>query len=179
MELRGRHAVVRPWRTTDLASLVRHADNPSVAKQLRDRFPHPYTVADGRAFLAWALSPSADPSNLAIEVNGEAVGGIAYSLGADVERFSAEIGYWVGESYWGRGLATEALVLVTEHLFARRNLLRLFAVPLADNAASLRVLEKAGYACEGRLRASCVKYGCARDQFLYARVNDAWKGVMR
>lgn len=179
MELCGRLSVVRPWRAGDAASLVRHANNINVSKQLRDRFPYPYTPADAKAFLDWARTGHADPGNLAIEADGEAVGGIGFSIGSDIERFSAEVGYWLGEAYWGRGIATEALMLVTFHLFDRVNLLRLFAVPLADNAASARVLEKAGYVREGRLRAGCVKDGVVRDQFLYARVNDNWKGVTR
>lgn len=179
MELRGSRAVVRLWRSEDAPSLVRHANNINVAKQLRDRFPHPYTPADARAFLDWARTGHADPGNLAIEVDGEAVGGVGFSIGAGIERFSAEIGYWLGEDYWGRGIATEALMLVTDEVFERVNLLRLFALPFAENAASARVLEKAGYVREGRLRAACVKDGVVRDQFLYARVNDNWKGATR
>lgn len=179
MELRGSLFVVRPWRAADAASLVRHGDNINVARQLRDRFPHPYTSADARAFLDWAGTGQTDPGHLAIEVGGEAVGGVGFSIGRDIERFSAEVGYWLGETFWGRGIATEALTLVTSHLFERLNLLRLFALPFADNVASARVLEKAGYVREGRLRAGCLKYGVVRDQFLYARVNDNWKGVTR
>jgi [ribosomal protein S5]-alanine N-acetyltransferase len=179
MKLRGRVAIVRPWRTSDAAALVRHGNNINVAKQLRDRFPHPYTPADARAFLDWAGSGQADPGNLAIEVAGEAVGGVGFSVGIDIERFSAEVGYWVGETCWGRGIATEALTLMTAHLFDRLNLLRVYALPFAENRASARVLEKAGYVCEGRLRAACVKDGAVRDQLLYACVNDDWKGVTR
>jgi len=98
--------------------------------------------------------------------------------GSDVERYSAEVGYWLGEEFWGRGIATEALQLLTQYLFAEEQLLRLFALPLADNAGSIRVLEKAGYEREGLLRASCVKYGERRDQLLYARVNADWKGTV-
>lgn len=176
MRLQGTHCVVRQWRMDDAEALVRHADNINVARQLRDRFPHPYTRANASIFLKAATS-AAEPSNLAIDVDGEAVGAIGYVPGIDVERYSAEIGYWLGESYWGRGIVTEALLLVTEHVFATANLLRLFALPFADNAASTRVLEKAGYMREAILRSSSVKYGQPRDQALYARVNDRWRGV--
>jgi ribosomal-protein-alanine N-acetyltransferase len=177
MVLHGTRAVVRYWRASDAESLVRHANNIEIAKQLRDRFPHPYTAADAKGFLAFAMRDEAAPSNLAIEVEGAAVGGIGFVRGADVERYSAEIGYWIGQAYWGRGIVTEAVSMVTEHLFRVMNLLRLFALPLADNAASVRVLEKAGYVREAVLRSSCVKYEKPRDQLLYARVNDRWKGV--
>ena len=158
----------------DVASLVRHANNINIARHLRDRFPHPYTEANAREYLKYASSLE-DQSNMAIEVDGEAAGAVGYVQGQDVERFSAEIGYWLGEALWGRGIVTEALSLMTEHAFGERNLLRMFALPFADNAASVRVLEKAGYTREALLRASCVKYGLPRDQLLYARINPAWK----
>jgi RimJ/RimL family protein N-acetyltransferase len=160
----------------DTASLVRHANNINIARQLRDRFPHPYTRQDALRFLKFASSTD-EPTNFAIDVNEQAVGAIGFVRHADVERFSAEIGYWLGEAYWRRGIVSEALVLVTEHVFDRTNLLRLFAVPFADNAGSIRVLEKAGYVREAILRSSSVKYGHPRDQALYARVNPAWRGV--
>jgi ribosomal-protein-alanine N-acetyltransferase len=173
MRLEGRLCAIRPWRESDAASLVAHANNINVAKYLRDRFPHPYTRKDAHEFLRYAAA-SPDPSNLAIEVDGAAVGAIGYVPGSDVERFSAEVGYWLGEAYWGRGIVTEAVVMLTEFAFTRLNLLRLFALPFADNIASARVLEKAGYVREAVLRSSCVKYGVPRDQLLYARINPDW-----
>lgn len=172
--LDGSVCSVRQWRKTDAAALVHHANNAKVARHLRDRFPHPYTTRDAALFLKHATAES-DPTNLAIDVGGTAVGAVGYVPGRDVERFSAEIGYWLGEDFWGRGIATEALQLVTAHAFTAMNFLRLFALPFAENAASVRVLEKAGYTCEGRLHSSSVKYGVPKDQLLYARVNAAWK----
>lgn len=161
----------------DAEALVRHANNANVANHLRDRFPHPYSRANAQAFLKAALS-APDASNLAIEVDGEAAGAIGYVIGTDVERYSAEIGYWLGEGCWGRGIATEALTLVADHVFGGANLLRLFALPFADNAASIRVLEKAGFVREGLLHSSGVKFGRPRDQALYARINPAWRGAL-
>ena len=161
----------------DAESVVRHANSLNVARQLRDRFPHPYTRANASAFLKATLS-APEASNLAIDVDGEAIGAIGYVPGVDVERFSAEIGYWLGESYWGQGIVTEALLLVTDHVFDAFNMLRLFALPFADNAGSIRVLEKAGYVREAVLRSSSVKYGEPRDQLLFARVNGNWRGVI-
>ncbi|HXW06534.1 MAG TPA: GNAT family protein [Vicinamibacterales bacterium] len=172
--LPGARCVVRAWRLQDADALIRHANNERVARQLRDRFPHPYTVADAIAFLK--STEAVLPANLAIEVDGEAAGGIGFVRGSDVERFGAEIGYWLGEACWNRGIASEAVVLVTGYAFDTFNLLRLFALPFADNVASIRVLEKAGYVREGLLKSSCVKYGHPRDQVLYARVNAAWHG---
>lgn len=173
--LRGTQCTVRPWRTSDAGSVVAYANNIKIARQLRDRFPHPYTLENARNFLASVSGRDSDGSNLAIEVDGEAIGAVGFVAGEDIERYSAEIGYWLGEPFWGRGIATEAVMLVTADLFVRVNMLRLFALPFADNAASARVLEKAGYLREALLRSSSVKYGVARDQFLYARVNDRWR----
>jgi len=114
-------------------------------------------------------------TTFAIDVGGEAAGGIGFSPGTDVERFSAEIGYWLGEAYWGRGITAEALRLVSEYAFHECGLLRLYALPFADNHQSMRVLEKAGYEREAILRASSVKFGKPRDQALYALINSSWR----
>ena len=100
----------------------------------------------------------------------EVDGGIGLIPGADIEQFSAEIGYWLGEPFWGRGIVSEALVMVTEHAFQRLNLLRLFAFAFTENVGSVRVLEKAGFIREGITRASVFKYGKAFDRVLYATV---------
>lgn len=169
--------MVRSWRMEDAEAVVRQANNINVARQLRDRFPHPYTRENANAFLK-AATTAAETSNLAIEVDGEAAGAIGYVPGIDVERYSAEIGYWLGELHWGHGIATEALLLVTDHVFSTINLLRLFALPFADNTGSMRVLEKAGYVREAILRSSSVKYGQPRDQALYAKINTRWRGAI-
>lgn len=174
MKLEGTHCIVRPWGLTDAQALARHANNINVARQLRDRFPHPYTLAAARAFLKQVVDVQ-PVTNFAIEVDGGPAGGIGYASGTDVERYSAEIGYWLGEAYWGRGIVTEAVSLVTEYVFAQRNMLRLFALPFADNVASARVLEKAGYEREGLLRQGSVKYGRPRDQLIYSRINPTWE----
>ena len=158
---------LRSWRTGDLGSMVAHANNRNVWINLRDRFPHPYTERDGRAFLKHTLAQHPETA-FAIAVDGNAVGGIAFQIMADVERVSAEIGYWVGEPLWGRGIATEALVAVTRYAVATHGLTRIYAVPFAWNTASCRVLEKAGYVLEGRLRRSAVKDGQVTDQLQYA-----------
>ncbi len=120
-----------------------------------------------RTFLGW-LATQPSPTVWAIEVDGEATGGIGIELHSDVERVSAEIGYWLGEPVWGRGIATEALRAVTFEAFKRYDITRLYAVPFADHPASVRVLEKAGYVKEGLMRQSAIKEGKIRDQLLYA-----------
>src|SRR5436190_5392448 len=142
---------IRSWRTSDIEPLVRYANNRKIAMNLRDRFPHPYTKADGQRFIR--AMRHADPETaFAVVVDGEAAGGIGFVLQQDVDRASAEIGYWLGEPFWGRGITTEALVAVTGHVIDRHGVTRVFAVPFAHNTASCRVLEKAGYVLEARLR---------------------------
>lgn len=176
MELIGPLVTLRPWRLIDAPSLVKYANNPHVARQLRDRFPHPYTAADARQFIQ-SIANARPTTTFAITLEGEAIGGTGFAPGADVERFSAEVGYWLGEPFWGRGFTTEAVRLVSDYAFQTCNMLRLFALPFADNERSIRVLEKAGYTREAILRASSVKHGRPRDQALYALVNAAWRGV--
>lgn len=167
MRLELSRCTVRRWTATDLTSLVTHANNRRVSAHLRDRFPFPYDLAHGQKFLDWiGMQPT--PTVWAIEVAGEAVGGIGVELHNDVERVSAEIGYWLGESLWRRGIVTEALQAVTAEAFRRFDITRLYALPFADNRASVRVLEKAGYTLEGHLRQSAIKDGTIRDQLLYA-----------
>ena len=160
-------STIRPWAVADAESLQRHANNREVSIQLRDRFPYPYTIDNARSFVGWATKQEA-PTVWAIEVDGEAAGGIGIELHTDVERVSAEIGYWLGKAVWGRGVATEALIAVTADVFTRFDLTRLYAVPFADHVASVRVLEKAGYVREGHLRQSAIKDGTIRDQLLFA-----------
>jgi [ribosomal protein S5]-alanine N-acetyltransferase len=160
--------IVRDWHTSDAPSLAKHANDRRIWRNLRDIFPHPYALADAEKFLAIVTAQS-PVTNFAIVVDGEAAGGIGYRLQSDVERVSAEIGYWLGAEFWGRGIMTSAVQAVTEYAFVHHpELQRLFAVPFAWSGASARVLEKAGYEFEGRMRRSAVKDGQVTDQLLYA-----------
>jgi RimJ/RimL family protein N-acetyltransferase len=159
--------VVRSWRPGDEDSLARHADDRGVWLSLRDRFPHPYTRTDAESWVRFAAGATPE-TNFAVAVGGEAVGGIGLLLRDDVERCSAEIGYWLGRAFWGRGLATAAVRGLTDHAFRTLALTRVYALPFADNTTSIRVLEKAGYQFEGRLRRAAVKDGQVRDQVIYA-----------
>jgi RimJ/RimL family protein N-acetyltransferase len=167
MQLTLKTCEIRSWQASDLESLVKYADNRNIWINLRDRFPHPYTARDGHAFLRHMRQQQPEMA-FAICVEDEAVGGIGFQLQGDVERVSAEIGYWLGEPFWGRGIATEALVALTDYAIVTHGLTRVYAVPFAWNAASCRVLEKAGYVLEGRLRRSAVKGGSVTDQLQYA-----------
>lgn len=158
---------VRSWERLDVASLALHANNRNVWINLRDRFPHPYTRSDARTFIRETRLQRPETA-FAIAVEGAAVGGIGFVVNVDVERVSAEIGYWLSEAFWGRGIMTDALVAVTAYAADAHGLTRLYALPFAGNAASCRVLDKAGYVLEGRLRRSAVKDGLITDQLQYA-----------
>jgi RimJ/RimL family protein N-acetyltransferase len=158
---------LRPWRAGDEASLVLHANNRDIWLNLRDRFPHPYTSADAEAWIRFASSKE-PTTNFAIDVDGDAVGGVGLLLHDDVERVAAEIGYWLGESFWNRGIMSAVVAAVTQYGFDRFSLTRIYALPNARNTASQRVLEKAGYAREGVLRRSAIKDGTILDQVLFA-----------
>jgi len=165
---------IRSWRSGDAPALARHADSRKIWLNVRDRFPHPYTLADAEAWVTMCLGQNPE-TQFAIEVAGEAAGGVGLFLQQDVERFSAEIGYWLGEAYWGRGLTTTVVRRFTDYAFATFDLCRIYASVFAWNPASVRVLEKAGYTFEGRLRCAAVKDGHVVDSLLYAAVRE-WKG---
>src|SRR5262245_8261789 len=129
---------VRSWRLDDVPSLARHANNRKIWINLRDAFPHPYGERDARTFIGRALE--AQPETVfAIAVEGQAAGGIGFTLHQDVERISAELGYWLAEPFWGRGIVTEAVRAVTRYAIEQHQLTRVYAVPYEWNAASCRV----------------------------------------
>jgi ribosomal-protein-alanine N-acetyltransferase len=169
MELKPNKCTLRAWQPGDEESLVHHANNKKVWINLRDSFPHPYTASDA---LSWIQKASAETPqrNFAIVVHGKAVGAIGFILKEDVYRRSAEIGFWLGEEFWGQGIVTEALSAVTEYAFANFDFCRLYACVFEWNPASMRVLEKAGYNLEARLKKAVTKEGKTIDEFLYAIV---------
>ena len=162
---------LRSYRSDDAPALAKYANNRNVSRNLRDRFPYPYRVEDAEVFIRYAREQ--DPETIfAIASDTEAIGGIGLELYDDVHRRSAQVGYWLGEPYWGRGIATLALRAVTDYAFIQFDLARLYAYVYEWNPASARVLEKAGYEYEGRLRKSITKDVQTIDQWLYATVRD-------
>jgi [ribosomal protein S5]-alanine N-acetyltransferase len=162
---------LRPWREDDAAALVHHANNRKVWLNLRDRFPHPYTIEEAHQWLERASKLEPETA-FAIEVSGEAAGGIGLEPQQDIESLSAEIGFWLGESHWGKGIMTAALRYVSDRALSGGSLVRLYGSVLEWNPASMRVLEKAGYQREGVLRKAAIKDGRIVDRILYARVRE-------
>jgi [ribosomal protein S5]-alanine N-acetyltransferase len=149
--------------------LALQANNRTVWLNLRDALPHPYTLDDARRWID-SLKEQNPVAYFAIVVDGLAVGAIGLTTGSDILRRSAEIGYWLGEDYWGRGIATDAVHRVSEYGFTELGLLRIFATPISWNAASFRVLERAGFQREGLLRSACVKDGNVVAMVMYSKV---------
>lgn len=163
--------VVRDWRCDDKAALVRHANNRKVWRNLTHAFPHPYTEADAEAWLAFAASGS-PRSHFAIEVDGQAVGGVGASRLEGIFAGTGEFGYWLAEPCWGRGIASAVARALAPALMSMLDLHRLEAAVFEWNPASMRVLEKAGFVREGVLRKSVVKDGRLIDRTMYALTAD-------
>lgn len=158
---------LRPWREGDQADLVRQANNREVWRNLTHLFPHPYTAADADAWLQIA-DRHGRSVHLAIEVEGRVAGGIGAIAGTGIAEGTADVGYWLGETFWGRGIATAAARAMVGHLVGLRRFARLQSQVFAWNPASMRVLEKAGFTREGVLRNSVTKDGAVIDSVLYA-----------
>lgn len=162
----GKLCTLRPLRSADAESLARHANDIRIWNNVRDLFPHPYKRTDADAFIA-TTSGKSPIQDFAVVVDGEAVGCIGYVPGTDVERVSAEVGYWLGEAFWGRGIMNEAVNALAEHIFSTTGIRHLLAPVFGHNTASMRVLEKAGFRKAGVLHNAAVKNGRLIDLHLY------------
>ncbi|HSI15177.1 MAG TPA: GNAT family protein [Chthoniobacter sp.] len=172
MKLTLSQSTLRSYRFTDVDSLVKHAGNYNVARNLA-AMPHPYPREHAVEWIG--IASSGQPETFfAITIDDQVVGGIGIKIG-DPHRpvigdHIGEIGYWLGETFWGRGIITEAVTALTDWAFTELGLVRLYAPVFAHNTASARVLEKAGYEFEGRQRARYFRDGEYIDGLLYAKV---------
>jgi len=158
---------LRPFRNSDLTSLVKYANNYNIAKYLTNQFPHPYTEEDGRKFISSVANN--DPVNVfTIEVNGEAAGAIGIFPQSDIHAKNAEMGYWLAEPFWGNEIITRAIGEMVEYGFKTFDIVRIFSRPFSTNPASQRVLGKAGFICEARLKNALYKNGEYMDELIYS-----------
>jgi RimJ/RimL family protein N-acetyltransferase len=174
MELELERSTLRSWRDDDAESLSKYANNRKIWRNLRDSFPFPYTLDEAEDWVDIAGSQEPE-TNFAIVVDDEAVGGVGLELKDDVFRKSAEMGYWLAEPMWGRGIVTEAVVEVTSWGFENIYLERIYAGVFSGNPGSVRVLEKAGYQREATLRNAIFKEGKVLDEIIYATWPDHWR----
>jgi RimJ/RimL family protein N-acetyltransferase len=160
---------LRPYRDDDAMALARLADDREVSRYLRDRFPHPYTFEDAQDWIARARAETESPPlTFAVAgAGGTMLGGIGLDRQTDVYRHSAELGYWLGRSHWGRGVATAAVEAICRYGFLEVGLRRIYACVFAPNTASSRVLEKAGFELEGRHLQAVSKDGELLDELMY------------
>lgn len=164
---------LKPWKQENVDFVARCADDREIARWLRDVFPHPYTRQDAEDFVRLCIEADEEQALFrVVRMDGQAVGSIALTRGTDVCRKSAELGYWLGRSFHGKGIMTQAVEQICALGFERWDIVRIFAEPYADNAPSRRVLEKAGFQMEGILRQSVCKWGKIQDSCVYAMLKE-------
>lgn len=169
MDLKSGNIVLRPLRLTDALRLSELANNEKISRNLRDGFPNPYTLADAENFLQ-RFSDQDPVTFFGIDFNGEYVGNISLVPGQDVYRKSAEIGYFIGEPYWNKGIVTKAVNLISEYGFNHLDIVRIHTGVFEYNAASMHVLEKCGFVKEAVFRKSVFKQGKLWDEVRYAKL---------
>lgn len=168
------HIMLRSWNKNDIIPLTKIADNPWVAMQLRDGFPNPYTTDDAEKWIDVVIEIPGQQRFFCIEVEGDVAGSIGIVLKSDVYRLNAEIGYFLGEPYWGKGVMTECVKALIPYIFEHFNIRRIYAEPYARNIASRRVLEKLSFRCEAVFRKNVIKNGIMQDSCIYALLKEDW-----
>ena len=162
---------IREWRINDKAALAENLNNLNVLNNLRDGLPYPYTEQDAEEFIRAMLS--SDKNNtfaFAITLDDKAIGSIGVFRQDNIHFHTAEMGYYIGEAYWGNGYATSAIKQVCRYVFEHTDIIRIFAEPFSHNIASCRALEKAGFKYEGTLKSNAVKCGNIVDMKMYAPI---------
>lgn len=173
MKIEGKNKVsLVTWNDSHFHSLYPLANNPNIAKSLRDRFPSPYTIHDARHWIEHNIKFN-PPQNFAIEYEGLLAGSIGCEIGKEELRTNMEIGFWIGEPFWGKGIASEALVLFTEYALKKfPEVKRIYSQVFDFNVASMKVLENAGFEPEAILRHAYIKHGKVGDLFQYVIIRE-------
>ena len=164
----GEGFILRSFQLTDAKSLTKHANNKKISDNLRDRFPHPYTEEDAEWFINFVLSDNDPVKNFVIEINEEAAGSIGVTPDEDVYRLNAEIGYWLGEEHWGKGIMTAVIKATIKYAFDNLSVKRIYATPFATTIGSIKALEKAGFIKEATIRNGVIKNNQILDYYIYA-----------
>ena len=160
---------LRKWELSDARDLASTLSNKNIQDNLRDGLPYPYTEQDGVDYISAMLSADEnDTFAFAITIDDKVIGSISVFRQANIHRRTAELGYYIAERYWGKGITTEAVKQICKTVFDRSDIIRIYAEPFAHNIASCRILEKAGFQCEGTLRSNAVKNGKVVDMKMYS-----------
>ena len=164
--------IIRSWRPEGAAALARAIGDEAVQANLRDGLPFPYSVSDAGAFIGFALAAGDGMYSFAVTENDVCIGSVSVTRGENIHRLTGELGYYIARERWGRGYATRAVREICRYVFENTDIVRIYAEPFADNAASCRVLEKAGFTLEGTLRANAIKSGRIRDTRMYSLLRE-------
>lgn len=166
---------IRKWELSDAKDLAAALSNKKVQDNLRDGLPYPYTEQDGKEFISAMLSADENETfAFAIMVDDKVVGSIGIFRQGNIHSQTAELGYYIAEEYWGKGIMTEAVKQICEYVFAKSDIIRIYAEPFANNIASCRVLEKVGFQYEGTLRSNAVKNGKVIDMKMYSLIKEEY-----
>lgn len=168
MVINSEGILLRPWLFSDAKSLAIIADNKRISDNLRDGFPFPYSLRDARDWLNLIIPENQPTRFFAIVVEDELAGSIGLVTKTDIYRKNIEIGYFLGERFWGKGIATKAIKAVTDYGFREFDVERIYAEPFSDNAGSRRALEKAGYVLEASLKRNVIKNEIIKDSCIYS-----------
>lgn len=169
--LRIMNIKIRKWELSDAKDLSAALSNKRIQDNLRDGLPYPYTEQDGKEFISAMLAADEnDTFAFAITVSGKVIGSIGAFRQGNIHRKTAELGYYIAEEYWSKGIMTEAVKQLCDYVFSHTDIIRIYAEPFAYNIGSCRVLEKAGFQYEGTLRSSAVKNGNVQDMKMYSKL---------
>ena len=173
MYIENGNIVLRKWKEDDAERLAEIANNKKIYDNLRDMFPHPYSIEDARQYIALQQDDNNKMSKVfAVVVDGKVAGSIGAFFKEDVYRKNAEIGYYLAEEYWGIGIMTKAVKVLVAFLFQKFDIIRIYAEPFARNKGSRRSLEKAGFKLEAELKSNVIKNGIIEDSCIYALLKD-------
>ena len=162
---------IRRWELSDARDLATALSNKKIQDNLRDGLPYPYTEQDGKEFISAMLAANEnDTFAFAITVNGKVIGSIGAFRQTNIHNKTAELGYYIAEEYWGKGIMTEAVKQLCDYVFSHTDIIRIYAEPFAYNIGSCRVLEKAGFQYEGTLRSNALKNGIVLDMKMYSKL---------
>lgn len=162
---------IRRWELSDARDLATALSNKKIQDNLRDGLPYPYTEKDGKEFISTMLAANEnDTFAFAITVNGKVIGSIGAFRQTNIHNKTAELGYYIAEEYWGKGIMTEAVKQLCDYVFSHTDIIRIYAEPFSYNIGSCRVLEKAGFQYEGTLRSNALKNGDVLDMKMYSKL---------
>jgi [ribosomal protein S5]-alanine N-acetyltransferase len=175
MEIQFEGIILRPWSVKDADILAVIANNRNIFNNLRDGMPSPYSLQDARDWLNLILPENNPPRFFAIIVENNVVGSIGIVKKTDIYRKNVEIGYFLAEQHWSKGIMTKAIKAATSYAFNSFDIVRVYAEPFADNIGSRKSLEKAGFTLEATLKSNVIKNGVIKDSCIYSVLKEDFK----